>query len=156
AFSQALTGMKLGRAFLYALPSLREGREIRRRAEASQPTPRAEAGQRDGFMIVSSFGRYLSQRAHDHEMPPRVGWVVVAGGIPGAGVNRRRTIRTISRAVRSGRVGEVGRALAELGGDRLDLVRAANQRADLLLLGGKARGQVHPAGQVEQPLGGPD
>ena len=56
----------------------------------------------------------------------------------------------------SARVGEPGRALAELRGDRFGLVRAADESADLLLLGGEARLQVHPAGQVQQPLGRPD
>jgi PII-like signaling protein len=53
-------------------------------------------------------------------------------------------------------VGEPGRALAELRGDRFGLVRAADEGADLLLLGGEARLQVHPARQVQQPLGRPD
>jgi PII-like signaling protein len=57
---------------------------------------------------------------------------------------------------RSGWVGEPGRALAELRGDRFGLVRAADEGADLLLLGGEARLQVHPARQVQQPLSRPD
>src|ERR1039458_3331317 len=50
-------------------------------------------------------------------------------------------------------VGEPGRAPLELRGDRLGLVRAADEGADLLLLRGEPRFQVHPARQVQEPLG---
>src|ERR1700758_2201168 len=50
-------------------------------------------------------------------------------------------------------VSEPGRALPELGGDRLGLVRAADQGADLLLVRGGAGLQAEPAGPVQQPLG---
>src|SRR5450755_3315591 len=53
-------------------------------------------------------------------------------------------------------VGEPGRAPLELRGDRLGLVRAADQGADFLLLRGEPRFQVHPARQVKQPLRRPD
>src|SRR6185437_5760752 len=79
-----------------------------------------------------------------------------AGATGSAAVRVWRRRRGVGGGGELGWVGEVGRALAELGGDRLDLVRAADEGADLLLLGGEARGQVDPAGQVEQPLGRPD
>src|SRR5579862_2553731 len=44
----------------------------------------------------------------------------------------------------------------EAGGDRLDLVRAADQRTDLLLLRREAGRQVGPPGEVKQALRRPD
>ena len=52
---------------------------------------------------------------------------------------------------RSG-LAEVRVALLEAGGIRLDLVRTADQGADLLLLRREAGRQVGPPGEVEQPL----
>src|SRR5258708_25192998 len=51
---------------------------------------------------------------------------------------------------------EAGVALFQACCDGFHLVRAADQRADLLLLGREPRRQVGPPGEVEQPLRRPD
>src|SRR5882724_11016913 len=71
-------------------------------------------------------------------------------------VKRPATKIVAGRGRGSVRVGELGRAPGELGADGLGLVLAADQGADLLLLGGEAGLQVGPVGQVQQALRGPD